>query len=169
MTLEPTPPTFSKRKAGQVLSAQLLTFELRHKKTRRSPVQRLGIAYEKKILTALDLILPGEFLRQPTFRFNNGRPVDEIAIPDGIHLFDNVLTIIEIKLRHTADAWYQLNDLYRPVIARAYPHLHINLLEICRHYDRTVRLPSKINFLDDVRQFTSHPQHEFGIFIWSGQ
>jgi hypothetical protein len=165
----PTPPTFSKRKAGNVLSAELLTFDLAHKKRRRSPAQRLGLAYEKKVLTELDLVLPGEFLRQPTFRFNNGRALDEFAVPDAIHLLDGVLTIIEIKLRHTADAWYQLNDLYRPIVARAYPSLHINMLEICRHYDRSVRLPFKPLIVDDLRHFVSRPQDQFGISIWSGR
>jgi hypothetical protein len=165
MTL--TPPTYATRVAGNVRSAELLTFDLNHPKGKKKTVaQKLGLAYERKALKMIENELDTLICPHPTFRYNSGHGLDQYAIPDAIYLKDEVLTIFEIKLSHSADAWHQLNNLYKPIVQKAYPHLHINLCEVCRNYDRSIKLP-RVEFVDDLARFASSKQDKFGIYIWS--
>lgn len=169
MTRDLTLPTFALRDARGCSDATLLEFKLKHPNSRRSPAQRAGLAYEKKALNNLEIELPYKLLRHPAFSFRNGTRLVEYAIPDAIYLHDNILTIFEVKLKHTADAWYQLNNLYRPIISRAYPGLEINLCEICRDYDPEVRLASSQQIIENIEAFVSRAQSDYGIFLYSGR
>lgn len=162
-----TPPTYSTREAGEVRSAELLTFDLQHRRDKKkSPAQKLGLQYERRALKMLQGELPFEICPHPTFRFNSGARLSQFAIPDAIYIEGSVLTVFEIKLSHSADAWHQLNSLYKPIIQKAYPHIHINLCEICRNYDRSIKLP-RVEFVDNLTCFVSTPSDRFGIYIWS--
>ena len=166
-----TPPTYAKRNAEDVVTAELLKFKLYHPPKRRSAAQRLGLKYEKdvcsELLTTLDPV-KGSLLFQPAFRFNAGRAFDEHAIPDIVYLApSNVITIFEIKLKHTADAWYQLRKLYRPIVAKAYPGHAINLCEVCKWYDPSIKLIGETEIVDNLWDWTNKPQTGFGIYIWS--
>lgn len=55
---------------------------------------------------------------------------DFIAISDT----DDNLLIIEVKLRHTREAFKQLH-LYRALLGELYPKNHIICLELCRYFD----------------------------------
>lgn len=169
MTQEFSKPVFALRDATACRSAQLLDFKLHHPKRKQSHAQRAGIRYEKKTLKHLSLELPEPVMYHPAFRFNAGTPYDEHAIPDAIYLHEGTLTIFEIKLKHTADAWFQLNKLYKPILARAYPGARINLCEICRDYDPSIRLPGRIEKLDTLDAFVSTPQDAYGIYLYSGR
>jgi hypothetical protein len=164
-----TPPMYATRKAGDVSTARLVDFKLHHKSKKLSAAQRLGLAFEKKAIVHLNWELSDEVFAHPTFRFNNGTPLDQYAIPDALWVAGKTLTIFEIKLRHTADAYYQLKDLYAPIIAKAYPGFAINLVEICRHYDRTIKLPGKVTFVDNLKAHCEIPREGFGIYLWGGR
>lgn len=46
---------------------------------------------------------------------------------------DNII-IVEVKHRHTRDAFRQLHH-YRGIIAELHPNYHISCLEMCRYFD----------------------------------
>lgn len=161
-----SPPAFAKRNAEGVLDSKLLDFKLKHSKSRSSPAQKAGLRYEKRALVHLALELDERLTSHPAFKFNQGKRLDEFAIPDAIYFGEEVLTIFEIKIRHTADAWYQLKRLYLPVVQRAYPEKIINLCEVYRSFDSSVVLPNAVQ-VDDLKAFCSKPHSGFGMYFWS--
>ena len=163
-----TPPTYAKREAGEVKSAKLLPFKLQHPKTKHTYAQRAGLLFERKAFLHLEKEL-GAVLFHPAFRFNSGKRFDEHAIPDALYIHDNILTIFEIKLSHTADAWYQLKLLYLPIVSKVYPDFHINLVEICKSYDPSIRLAETPEIIDSLHHFCCTPKPTFGVYIWRGR
>jgi hypothetical protein len=167
-----TPPLHSTRIAGQVQQAELLEFKLKHPNQRRSAAQSLGLRYEKKALVHLLQELDENVSFHPAFKFQSANAkFPQYAIPDALYLSkDNVLTIFEIKLKHTADAWYQLKRLYLPIVEKAYPGFagRINLCEVCANFDTSIRLPS-IEMVDNLQQWTAAHRAAFGVYLWSGR
>ena len=86
--------------------------------------------------------------------------------PDGL-LLDiqrGRCTIVECKLQHTIDAWWQLTDLYLPVVRAALGPTYIySICEVCRWYDSRVSFPEEIRLSPDVFDV---PPHRFGVHIW---
>jgi len=109
----------------------------------RKPGPKAGLAYEAKILQAISSSYKSSFLSHLCFTFDEGKG-KKCAIPDGL-LFSHdwkECCIIEVKIRHTADAYHQLNDFYVPIVHRAFGSaLRVFGLEICRYYDPLVKLP----------------------------
>jgi hypothetical protein len=128
-----------------------------------------GIRYERKIQAKMEAEYP-LFLAHPCMRFH-GRFGSELCIPDGIVISEqrpDLLTIVEIKLRHTSDAWYQLHDLYLPVAKKAFPSHTIQLLEICKFYDPAIKLPRPIVPLENVRRYICEGGEPFAVYPRAG-
>lgn len=102
----------------------------------RTVVQRLGLAYEQKVQDVLAAIYADRFVCDMPILFEDRRGLHR-CIPDGILRLDATsIVIIEVKLRHTSRAWWQLERLYCPVIrALVGPAARIFRAEICRSYD----------------------------------
>lgn len=136
--------------------------------SRKSSAKAAGLRYERKIQSRLSkdhqLFLPHLVF---AFHSSYGR---ERCIPDGVAISTrdpSLLTIIEIKLRHTEDAWYQLNDLYLPVVRKALPNHKIQLLEICKFYDPAIKLPGPFTLVYDVEAFIEKGGSEFAVCPWA--
>lgn len=88
----------------------------------------------------------GYYLPSPWFRFrSSGARSDRWCQPDGL-LFqplERILTIVEVKLQHTSDAWWQTNQLYAPVVARVFPPdlWTYNIVEVVKWFDPSVYFP----------------------------
>ncbi len=116
-----------------------------------------GIRYERKVQSHL-LDLYGEFyVPGPWLQFYD--PDQRICQPDGL-LFDfenGVITLVEIKLRHCTDAYWQLRKLYQPVLRCMFPASiwDIRCIEVVRWYDPCVVWPERHimreNVCDSVR------------------
>lgn len=108
-------------------------------------VRGKGMKYEAQVQNYMrsrfgELYLPG-----PWIYFVDSQKRLRYCQPDGL-LFDfekGRITICEVKLRHTQQAWYQLYDIYKPLIQHMFPgHLwSIRCLEICRWYDMATAIP----------------------------
>lgn len=139
-------------------------------KRRMSQAQRAGIAYEKKVLAMLSERF-GLFLSHLPFRFT-AEFGTERCIPDGIILSPgdrSLLTVVEVKHRHTADAWFQLKQLYLPVVRAAFPRHRIQLLEICKCYDPAVNLPEEQELVEDLVKYVVEGGHSLAVYSWSGK
>jgi hypothetical protein len=103
-----------------------------------------GIRYERKAQELLQHRYDGRYLPSPWIRFSTEGGF-RLCQPDGL-LFDvkrGRLTVLEIKLKHTSDTYYQLLQFYVPVLAFLFPRAlwEIRCCEIVKWYDPGVAFP----------------------------
>lgn len=124
----------------------------------RTPAQKAGIRFEKKVLEGLSQQFGPAFRAHPSITFvdDSGR---RAAVPDGLLRLHNDLVIVEVKYSHTDLAWWQLRKLYEPLLQQL-TWARIFLLEVCKTYDPGVALPEEHFFLPSLSSsFTSAPLH----------
>ena len=111
------------------------------------------------------------YVASPWFLFKEaGRETPRWCQPDGLLFlpYSGQIIIVECKLKHTSDAWWQLKMLYLPVIAKAFPeHLwKYGLCEVVRWYDPDVFFPEAIRLIPDVAKVGPK---DFGVHICRGK
>lgn len=102
----------------------------------RTTAQRMGIAFEIRVQDVLSAIYGDQFFCNVPILFEDRRGLHR-CIPDGVlRLSPSSIAIIEIKLRHTERAYWQLEKLYKPVLRKMVtPGSRVYTVEICRSYD----------------------------------
>lgn len=118
--------------------------------------KKKGLVYEQKVRDHLDGILPDswEAVPGPWFHFSDGRN-ERYAQADWL-AFDfksRVICIGEIKFTRVANAWWQLNRLYGPIVRSIFPTWQIAYLEIAKNV-RNVATPTPVRVvwkLEDVK------------------
>lgn len=117
--------------------------------------RRQGIRYERRVVEALSRDF-AEFRAAPAIRF-----VDKlgarVAVPDGLLVTPSRIYVIEIKLQHTTDAWWQLRRLYAPIVARLFPTRELTLVEICSRFDPNVVFPEPFSVFDSLGEALASP------------
>ena len=134
----------------------------RLRRGRSSRAKRLGIAYERAVGRALS----DEWALGVWFRFGDSDGVHWCQ-PDGLHLDfrRGVVTILEIKLRHTPRAWWQLRELYLPVVSRALGRAwSYRLVELCKWYDPDTHFPGEQKLIPAL--LSPIPPNAVGVHIW---
>jgi hypothetical protein len=132
-----------------------------------------GIRYETKAQEHILFERPDTYVPSPWFRFRSkGQEKFYFCQPDGID-FDierGRLTIIEIKLQHTPNAWWQTRRLYEPVLKKLFPEVlwEFAIIEVVRWFDPDKAFPERYNFLKDLSFDTIKPG-EFHLHIWNGR
>lgn len=109
-------------------------------------VRGRGVKYEAAVQKHLRALYGEFYLPGPWIYFCGADGRLRYCQPDGI-LFDfqrGRIIICEIKLRHTPQAWYQLYEVYKPVLQKMFPgHLwSIRCMEICKWYDVATAFPA---------------------------
>jgi len=69
---------------------------------------------------------------------------------DGLLHSENRIVLCEVKYQHCADSYFQLHNLYLPVVRAIYPEREIALCEVVRWYDPACLFPCGITLLDDL-------------------
>lgn len=134
---------------GEVFSAWQTT-EVPYAGTprRRSPAQRAGLAYQRRIGDSLRRFAGAGAVSSPWFIYSIGTGGRRYCQPDFLVARPaQPLLVVEVKLRWTTDAWWQLKSLYLPVVRLARPSEAPIGLCITRSYDPAVRIPDKVNLL----------------------
>lgn len=72
------------------------------------------------------------------------------------------ILIVEVKYKHTPDAYFQLEQKYVPVIRRILPDWTICTVEIVKWYDPHTAFPVKVSLKSDI--LDTRP-NEFGVHI----
>jgi hypothetical protein len=72
--------------------------------------------------------------------------------------------IIEVKYKHTVDAYWQLEDKYVPVMRSIFRDWEISTLEIVKWYDPSTSFPVEVKLQKHI--LNSKPS-EFGVHIWN--
>lgn len=126
-----------------------------------------GIRYEKRIHEEFGLRYGEIYIPSPWFRFREvGCAKIRWCQPDALIIDLNCghITIVECKLQHTADAWWQLRWLYLPIIAKAFPGTlwTYGIVEVVKWYDPATAFPEKVKMRADVLDVLPG---EFGVHI----
>ena len=78
--------------------------------------------------------------------------------------------IVEVKLSHTSDAYFQTEKLYLPVARKIWPKVKFRSLEVCRSFDSAAPFPARTKVLFDLRNvfsFLSFDQSDdFGVYVY---
>lgn len=119
-----------------------------HKRRRHTSVQKAGIAYERKVQGLLAQVYGDLYVPSPWFTYRLRGPRTRRASwcqPDGL-LFEpgrQRITCIEVKLRHTPDAWHQLFEQYIPLLRFAFTAWKVAGCEVVRWYDPAISCPQR--------------------------
>lgn len=137
-----------------------------------TPGQKAGLRYERQVTGWLYSKF-SLFLDHLGFRFvadgNAG-----IAIPDGVLLVPqkNLLVLIEVKIRHTDEAWRQLSRFYLPIVRKAFPGLTIRSLEVVKNFEPNIKLPVPVRVIqnfDEVAGFDLSDPMQHHVYIHRGR
>lgn len=137
-------------------------------KQRRYGKRAQGVRYEGKVQEHLLSLYPENYIPSPWFCFSE-LGVDRIrwCQPDGLLILplSGLIILMECKLQHTSDAWWQLRWLYLPVIARAFPPnlWKYGFCEVVKWYDCAIPFPEAIKLKANVADVRAE---EFGVHIW---
>ena len=136
--------------------------------TRRKPRGRfaVGLRYERKAQEMLRARFPGTYLAGPWFEFVD-RTGRRWCQPDGLIIWKERehIRIVEIKYQHTERAWWQLRQLYDPVIRAAFPDYETSLLQVVHWHDPAVSFPENYDLLKDCEG--QLPMNRIGTHIWN--
>lgn len=165
----PPLPAYLKLPLGKISHASRSENPHRISATRRSGAKAAGLAYQRKVEAWLGGLVPrgglGGVECTPWFRYLDDSRKYRFCSPDVIvgSRGGGSLGVVEIKLRWTSDAWWQLRRLYLPVLRVAHPNKELFPLVICRSYDPSVRIPEEVNLCD-------HPADAkldaFNVLVW---
>lgn len=109
---------------------------------RPTAAQKVGLKYEANFHRAATAFFGTHYrtfqTRQLSFMDAHGW---RVCRPDGVYLDGDTIYLFEVKIRHTADAWWQLHRLYKPVLEQLAPGKRIICIEVCRNFDPAVHFP----------------------------
>lgn len=141
--------------AGEVTSARISTeppYWLARKKS--TGKRRAGEIFEKRaqeyLQGAHDFYTPAPWIVFTSRRITRPRWCQ----PDGLILdvTTGICTIVEIKLKHTPRAWWQVRKLYEPVVRclLARSSFSFAALEVVRHIDNQTPFPERWGYVRDL-------------------
>lgn len=131
---------------------------------RRSGAQKAGLAYQRKVGAYLELVLGRAAVTSgPWFHYSSDASGRNYCQPDFLVADVLEVLVVEVKLRWTTDAWWQLRRLYLPVVAKAFPDRRVILLCITRSYDPAARIPEEVTFVDSPQEAVADA---FNVMVW---
>lgn len=122
-----------------------------------------GLRYEDKVQRELVLRCRG-YLPSPPIHFLDDNGYRTI-IPDGLISNPGRVFIFEIKSQHMPEAWWQLDQLYKPVLTERRVGCPISCIEICRSYDPAMPFPIKPDVLSSFDEVLTY-QGNFAVLPW---
>lgn len=173
MPSRPCPPPSRNdfRPAGEVLHAELTSrpvFIPVPRGSRRS-AQGRGVRYERKAQNYLTE-LTDYYIQSPWFKFySRGAARALYCCPDGLLVNPSrgVITIVEIKLKHTADAWWQVRNLYEPVVRHFFQTPAFDwryaFCEVVKFLDPSTTFPEDYSMVPDPDTIVPN---RWGVHVW---
>ena len=128
-----------------------------------------GIRYERKAQAYLEELFGEYYLPSPWIAYYEDG-LERYCQPDGLifNFLEGRITIIEIKLKHTADAYVQIKSKYAPRIREMFPsHLwKLSACEVVRWYDPHTYFPEDAVLTKDIGRLTPEV---FGVHIFTSR
>lgn len=157
-------------KLGPLLSAGFATKppQFASNPVRLRGARRLGKNYERDVLTYLGQLFPDTFIASPwlLFQTKSEGAKPQWCQPDAL-VMDIArlrLTIIEVKYRHCAAAYWQTKNLYSPVLRHILgKNWQFRFLEVVKWYDPAEYFPVDPILVSDP---ALPPAEKFGVHIW---
>jgi hypothetical protein len=103
--------------------------------------KKAGMIYQRKVEAWPGWTGVGGIELSPWFCFTDGSRERHYCQPDLLIFHKDLLIVGEIKIRWTADAWWQLRKLYLPVLSKVFPGRILAPLCVCRSFDPAVVFP----------------------------
>ncbi len=133
----------------------------------RSPARRAGQKYEASMQKRLDKDFGLAYLPGPWLRFLSvGDTKPSYCQPDGLLFLpeEGKLVLVEIKLKHCTEAWWQLKYKYLPVVEAIFPPdlWAIAICEVVKWFDPSTAFPEKVKLTPYVDKA---PFDSFGVHI----
>lgn len=153
--------------AGNVTSSRLSNTPPPFLSTRKATgARQAGLRYERKITDILLTQYGARYLPSPWFIFQSDNG-PRWCQPDGL-LFDiqaGRIWVIEVKHSITDRAWWWLNDLYVPVVRKAFgKDWRLSTVTVVKWFDCKVRLPEEPIMCKDI-EYAAPGQN--AIHIWN--
>ena len=131
-----------------------------------------GIRYETKAQEKVLQSRADTYASSPWFRFRSkGCARFYYCQPDGLDFDINrgLITIVEFKLQHTSNAWWQTRKLYEPVVKYVFGDIwEYAVIEIVKWYDPHTSFPENIRLTPDL-SFKNILPGKFHLHIWNGR
>lgn len=133
--------------------------------------QKAGLRYETRALAHLFTQFGPDIHIQPHIHFRDESGY-RTCLPDAVYVtcgsrsVDRRLFVFEIKVQHCPEAWWQLEHLYKPVLASKFPQHEILSVEVCKTYDCSTPFPTKVRLISDLELYIRNPFREFGVYQW---
>lgn len=138
---------------------------------RQTGSRKRGLVYENQVVTKIERDLPKGWVGVPGpwFLYLDKVARERYAQPDwlGICVELGRICIVEVKLTRNPRAWWQLNELYKPLVRQVFPHWEISLVEVAskpKHFP----LPESVGL---ISQLTDAPadQTSFMVIPYEGR
>lgn len=114
--------------------------------------RRAGISFERKVGERLNSLFHEGAWGDVWIGYESSKKTSYCS-PDFIviDVILGLITVVECKLTHTDDAYYQLNNLYIPVVKKLFPGFEVRGVEVCKNFDRSTRYPVTPNIVSDFK------------------
>lgn len=132
----------------------------------RKPGAARGIRYERAVHKRLMKEYGSLWQPSPWFCYKSEKEEKrKFCQLDGIlHLPGGGKVLVEAKYSHCSDAYFQLTNLYLPVIRYLYPEEPLVLCEVVKWYDPAVEFPCPVNMLPILHEARIG---SFNVHIWN--
>lgn len=128
-----------------------------------------GLRYEAKAQQHFQALWGEYYVPGPWFRFGDGQGKVRWCQPDGLLFlpYTGKIIIVEMKLQHTSDAWWQTKWLYMPVLYKIFPPRlwDYACCEVVKWYDPATLFPEQVRMLPNPAEARSD---QFAVHIWKG-
>ena len=122
--------------------------------------------YEERAHKYLKSMYGDAYVQAPWFQYQEeDEPRIRFCQPDGLLYWANLkrIAIIEIKLRHTEKAWWQLRRKYGPILHHVFPWMEIAYVELVQWFDMAISFPEAVELRPAIRM--AKPD-EIQVTIW---
>lgn len=125
-----------------------------------------GRRYERKVQEHFLATIP-EYVPSPWIKYQStNRSRWQWCQPDGliVDIKRGRIVVVEVKLKHTSDAWWQVRRLYTPVVSHLFgAEWQVEALEVVRWFDPFTAFPEQIEMCENPR---GHWNGRFRVHIW---
>jgi hypothetical protein len=131
-------------------------------------VRRAGQIYEQRAQNYFCEVYDACYLPSPWLQFRTKTASHlQYCQPDGLLFLPDkfAIVVIEFKLRHTANAYWQVHNLYVPVLEKIFAgrKWHFRKLEVTQWYDCNEYFPCDVTLVQDPLLV---PKSKMGVHIW---
>jgi hypothetical protein len=143
------------------------SFVTKKRKQYKKGAKYLGLKYEKRAQEHLEQTYGDRYVPGPWFKyFDKGDEELKWCQLDGLYIDvkRGLIVLVEIKLRHTSHAWWQLEKKYLPVVKHVFGlDFKYALVEFVKWYDGTEPYPVPISLRPCLADAN---ERDFQVTIW---